>query len=218
MAQAVTLNEQFAGVLKRFESTAPAEVRSAIMGSKDDFVAEFDPKSAIQVGATLPAFELPNAVGDKVSSASLLAKGPILISFYRGEWCPFCNLELVALQKHIDEFKAKGVTLVAISPELPNTSLSTVEKHALKFPVLSDIHNEFARKLGIVWRMPDSLRPAFDKFGNDLKTRNGDDSFEVPVPATILVDTKGVVRNTFVDADYTTRLEPKTALEWAAKL
>lgn len=140
------------------------------------------------------------------------------ITFYRGTWCPFCNLALAHLQKHLAEFEAKGVTLVAISPELPDTSLSESEKRGLKFPVLSDAGNAYARKLGIVWKQPDSLRPVFDSFGHNLPKRNGDDSLEVPIPTTLLVDGKGVVRNAFIEADYTKRLEPAVALEWVNKL
>lgn len=103
---------------------------------------------------------------------------------------------------------------MAISPELPDTSLSTVEKNDLKFEVLSDIEQKFARQLGIVWKMPENLRPAFAKLGNDLVTSNGDDSFEVPIPATLLVDSKGVVKSTFIEPDNTKRVEPATILEW----
>jgi peroxiredoxin len=101
---------------------------------------------------------------------------------------------------------------------LPDTSLSTTEKHELKFPVLSDVGNGFARKLGIVWQQPDTLRSVFDNFGHNLSGRNGDDSFEVPIPTTLLVDKAGIVRNIFVDPDYTNRLDPEVALEWAKAL
>jgi peroxiredoxin len=175
----------------------------------------YKPKeSIIHVGDTLPSFDLTDAVGKPVSSADLLAKGPILITFYRGSWCPFCNLALKALQKHLDEFQAKGVSLVAISPELPDTALSTMEKNELKFQVLSDVGHKYARQLGIVWQMPDNLRPVFEKLGHDLITRNGDDSFEVPIPATLLVDGKGVVKKTYIEPEYTKRVEPDTVLEW----
>ncbi|KAK9427296.1 hypothetical protein V1505DRAFT_52935, partial [Lipomyces doorenjongii] len=87
-------------------------------------------------------------------------------------------------------------------------------KHDLKFPVLSDVGNKYAKQLGILFQQPDSLRPIFDKFGHRFAERNGDDSLVVPVPATILIDEKGVVRNTFIDPDYTKRVEPATVLEW----
>ncbi|MCJ1320465.1 hypothetical protein MMC15_005804 [Xylographa vitiligo] len=212
------LNSELSAVFDHFQKVAPPPVFEAIRTANSNFHASFRPASTIQVGDTLPEFHLSNALGQQVHSADLLAQGPLLISFYRGEWCPFCNLELRALQKNLDKFTAKGVTLVAISPELPNQSLSTTEKHELKFPVLSDVGNKLARQLGIVFAQPDSLRPVFKAFGHDLVTRNGDDSFEVPVPATLLVDRRGVVRNLFVDTDYTKRLEPETALQWVDAL
>jgi peroxiredoxin len=214
----MSLADQLSTFYNDFQQKAPASITKPINTANADFAASYQPASAIQVGDTIPEFALSDAVGNEVTSASLLAQGPLLITFYRGEWCPFCNLALVAMQKHLDEFKAKGVTLVAISPELPNQSLSTTEKHALKFPVLSDVGNKLAKQLGILFAQPDILRPVFENLGNNLKERNGDDSFELPVPATLLVDEKGVVRNTFIDPDYTKRLEPSTALEWIDQL
>lgn len=92
------------------------------------------------------------------------------------------------------------------------------EKHALEFSALTDEHNEYARKLGIVWKQPESMRPVFEKFGNDLLKKNGDDSFELPLPATLLVDKEGVVRDLYLEPDYTKRVEPSTVLEWVERL
>ena len=208
------LASQLLSVYDNFRNHAPEPVKQSIMTANTNFQASYKLESAIQVGDTIPSFRMQNAVGEDVSSAELLRQGPLLLTFYRGEWCPFCNLALSAMQKHVDDFKAKGVILVAISPELPNQSLTTTEKHALKFPVLSDIGNSFAKQLGILFPQPDTLRPVFDQFGHDLKTRNGDDSFALPIPATFLVDKKGVVRNRYINPDYTQRLEPSTALRW----
>jgi len=210
----MSLVNKLSSVSQNFRERAPPQVRESITAANAKFKASFQRSSAIQVGDTLPAFCLPDALGKEVSSADLLAQGPLLINFYRGEWCPYCNLALRAMQKHFDEFKAKGVTLVAISPELPNQSLTTTEKQDLKFPVLSDVGNKFAKQLGILFVQDDSLRRIYQSFGYDLKTRNGDDSFAVPIPATLLVDQKGIVRNTFIEPDYSQRLEPSTALEW----
>jgi peroxiredoxin len=213
-----SLGSQHRAVLSHFQGVAPQAVRDIIKKSTEDLARSFDPSSAIQVGQLLPDFSLSSATGDMVTKAQLLAKGPILISFYRGGWCPFCSLELRALQKRLPEFEAKGVTLVAISPELPNQSLSTVEKIQLQFKVLSDVGNTFARQLGIVWKQPDYLRPLFDKFDHNLVPRNGDDSFELPIPASLLVDQQGVVRNIFLDIEYKNRLEPEVALQWIDEL
>lgn len=210
MAQQV----QLTAILDSFSKIVPEPVESAITKARTNFIESFDPKTAIQVGDTLPEFRLSDAVGTECSSTELLKNGPLLITFYRGEWCPFCNVALVGFQKVLEDLQAKGVTLVAISPELPNQSLSAVEKHNLKFPVLSDVGNKYAKQLGILFQQPDSLRPIFEKLGHSLGERNGDDSFAVPVPATLLVDEKGIVRNTFIDADYVKRVEPSTVLEW----
>jgi peroxiredoxin len=170
--------------------------------------------SALQVGQQIPEFNLPDATGNIVSSATLLAKGPLLISFYRGGWCPYCNVELRALQRHINEFQRTGVTLVAISPEMPDHSLSTQEKAGLQYPVLSDVGNQLARKFGIVYQLDETLSSIYQKLGVDLEAQNGGKAIELPVPATYLVDSKGIIRNAFIDVDYTKRLEPTMALSW----
>ncbi|KAI1178363.1 AhpC-TSA-domain-containing protein [Nemania sp. FL0916] len=180
----------------------------------EKWLSTWDASKAIQVGDKLPSFTLTDATGKEVTSASLLAKGgPLLITFYRGEWCPFCNVALGFLQKHLSEFQARGVTLVAVTPELPNNNLTTAEKHALEFPVLTDLHNGLAKKLGILYDQS-SAREMHASFGIDLKARNGEDTWEVPIPANLLVDKHGVVRNTFIDPNFRTRLDPQKALEW----
>ncbi|PVH80031.1 redoxin domain-containing protein [Cadophora sp. DSE1049] len=191
---------------------------SAILKAKADIVASFDPNTTVQIGSILPQFTLPDATGIEIKSASLLAKGPLLITFYRGSWCPFCNLALRAFQTILPQIEAKGVTFIAISPELPDISLSTKEKHELEFTVLSDVGNRCAKELGIVYQQPEELRGIFEGLGNDLRKRNGDDSFAVPVPMTILVDGGGVVRKVHVEADYFVRLDPDVTLGWIDEL
>ena len=212
--EAMSLAAELSLAVNGFKNAAPPEVFSAFTTAIKDFEVSFQRESTIKVGDTLPEFRLSDAVGNEVCSSDLIAKGPILINFYRGEWCPFCNLALAAMQKHLGDFKAKGVTLVAISPELPNQSLSTTEKHNLQFPVLSDVGNKYAEKLGILFAQPNNLRPIYDAFGTDFKKRNGDNSLVVPVPAVVLVDRKGVVRNTYINPDYMQRVEPSEVLEW----
>ncbi|KAK1814978.1 hypothetical protein LTR12_010591 [Friedmanniomyces endolithicus] len=214
----MALATQLANVLDGFNRDAPTHVKDPINTARSEVVTTFPRSAAIQPGATLPSFSLANASGGQTTSAELLAKTPILITFYRGGWCPFCNLALHDLQVNLEAFKAKGVTLVAISPELPDESLSMAEKNELKFIVLSDVGNKFARQLGIVWKQPGTMDAALKAIGTDLKQHNGDDSLEVPVPCTLLVDQKGVVRNAHVDPDYTKRLDSKVALKWADAL
>lgn len=212
------LTSQLSAFHNKFKQSAPQPAFDAISEARENHVSTFRYDLAIQEGEVLPAFRLPNGLREEVDSADLLKEGPLLITFYRGGWCPYCNLALHDLQKHLDRFAAKGITLVAISPELPDSSLTTAEKHDLKFPVLSDVGNKYATKLSIVWKQPDSLRPIFQGFGNSLEIRNGDDSFELPVPTTLLVDRRGVVRNRYIEADWAKRLDTKAALEWVDAL
>ena len=158
---------------------------------------------SLRVGQAAPEFTLPDAFGTKVSLQSLLAKGPVVISFYRGEWCPFCNLELRALEEALPKLRELGATLVAISPEKADHGIVVTEKHKLTFPVLSDFGNKVARQFGIVFQIGNDLRE-FSKnvFNNDIALRNGEDSYELPVPATYVVDTTGVIRFAHVDVDY----------------
>lgn len=213
-ATTTTLASELQGLKSHFNANGPPPVVATINATIKDFAATFNYSSTIKVGDKLPSFTLTDALGKEVHSADLLAKGPLLITFYRGEWCPYCNLALRSLQKSLPEFQAKGVTLVAISPELPSQALTMTEKNSLEFTVLSDVGNKFAAKLGILFPQPDAMRPVFKAFGTDFEQRNGDDSLVVPVPATLLVDQSGAVRNAFIETDYSQRLEPATALEW----
>lgn len=212
-----TLNKELSGVLDSLNDF-PEAIKGPLLDAKDSFAQQFDTRGIIQVGDALPHFRLPGADGVEVSSEELLASGPILISFYRGEWCPFCNTTMRAFQKHMAEIRARGVTFVAITPELPDASLATISKNNFEFLILSDLGLEFAKRLNIVWEQPDALRPAFAKLGFDLKERNGDDSFQVPVPVTLLVDKEGIVRNVFAEGDFSKRIEPQEAIGWIDKL
>lgn len=166
---------------------------------------------ALRVGDSAPAFTLPDAFDQEISLGPLLAKGPVVISFYRGAWCPFCNLELRALQQALPELRALGATLIAISPEKPEGGITLTEKNDLTFPVLSDFHNKVARQFGIVFQIGDDLKElSLNVFKNDLAIRNGDDSYELPVPATFVLDAGGVIRFAHVQVDYMTgRAEPE---------
>jgi peroxiredoxin len=215
------LAPQLASVYTNFASVAPAAVKSTIDAAITDAITKLpDASGVIKPGATFPSFTLPSATKTPTSLNELLEKSTkgVLITFYRGGWCPFCNLALHSLQSILPSLTASGVSLIAISPELPDFSLSTSEKNALDFTVLSDVGNKLARELGIVWKQPSAMQGVMKAFGNDLEKINGNAEWELPVPATFLVDARGVVREVYFEADYRKRLEPETALEWVAKL
>lgn len=204
----MSLTEKLAAMRAGAKERIPPEtfqtMRAATQGLKDSGIED----RSLKAGSRAPAFALPNAHGETVSSTDVLKNGAMVVSFYRGGWCPYCNTELRALQETLPEITDLGAALVAISPETPDNALSTAEKNALTFEVLSDHGNRVAREFGLVFTLPDALRPIYEKFGNDLAAVNGDDSFELPVPATFVIDGQGVIRHAFVDADYTQRLDP----------
>lgn len=214
MALASQLTSQY----NEFEASAPPAIKDPIIAANSNFGATFDQSQVIKPGDVFPDFSLPDAKGEIVSSVELLAESPVLVTFYRGEWCPYCNLALNELQKHVPTYQSLGARFVAISPELPNKSLTLIQKHNLNFPVLSDVGNAYARQLGIVFKQDESLRQPYATLGIDFKQRYGDDSFEIPVPLTLLVGKDGLVKNVFLDPDFTKRLEPETAIEWIKEL
>lgn len=169
-------------------------------------------KAALQTGAVAPEFLLPDARGGTVRLSSLLQNGPVIVTFYRGGWCPFCDLQLRAYQAVLDEIRRAGAELVAISPQTPDYALLDVEKKDLRFPVLSDAHNRVARQYGLVFALSEALKDLQRGFGNPIPKFNGDDSWELPMPGTFVIDRGGIVRLAHVDPDYTRRLEPTAIL------
>jgi peroxiredoxin len=174
-----------------------------------DLVASGLSASALREGDVAPDFSLPDARGHVVALKTLLDHGPVVISFYRGGWCPFCNLELRSLQRVLPEIVQMGASLVAISPQLPDNSLSTQEKNQLTFPVLSDVGNIEAKRFGIVFTLPTALVEVNRAIGRDLVEINGEaGAAELPMPATFVLDKSGVIRLAFVEEDWSKRLDP----------
>jgi len=137
----------------------------------------------------------------------------VIINFYRGAWCPYCNLELKALQGKFDEFKSLNAQLIAISPQTPDASLSTKEKNELQFEVLSDKENKIAKEYGLVFSLAEEIRPIYLSFGIDLLSSNEDNSYELPMPATYVIDKNKKIVFAFIDEDYTKRCEPQEIIE-----
>lgn len=156
---------------------------------------------------------MPNHLGNIVNLETLRKKGPVVIAFYRGGWCPYCNLELRAYQSMLPETKALGATLIAITPENPDESLSTSERHNLEFEVLTDDKSLYAKELGITFTINKEIIPIYQKFGVDIEKHNGKGQFEVPLASTFIIDTDGTIAFSFVKADYTFRAEPTAIVE-----
>ena len=186
----------------------PPETLAVMQGATKELIATGIAEQSASEGSAAPDFSLPNAHGEPVASEALWGDGPAVVSFYRGGWCPYCNIELKALQDRLPEIEALGARLVAITPETPDNALSTQEKNEIGFDVLSDDGNRVASAFGLTFRLPDAVNDIYKGFGIDLEASNGEGSQTLPVPATFVIGKGGKVLKAFVDADYTQRLEP----------
>ncbi len=173
---------------------------------------------ALRTGSTAPDFTLPDASGKPVTLSDLLDAGPVVLTFYRGGWSPYCCLELEAWEARLSDVMALNGSLVAVSPQPLAASVATVEKLGLSFPVLSDAGNSVARSYRIAYTVPEGLRDLYVEHGIDLPKVTGDPSYALPLPATYVIDTDGTIAWSFVSADHTVRAEPEDAIEALARL
>jgi peroxiredoxin len=208
----MSLEQELAAFKAEFSRTAPAG-RAALYEAKiEELRADFALASAVGLDEAAPDFALPNAAGKSIVLRDLLKSGPVILTFYRGGWCPYCNIQLRAYQSVLPQISASGARLVAISPQLPDNSLDTVNKNALTFDVLSDVRNEVARSYGLVYSLPEEIRAALRSNNKALPSINGDQSWELPVPATYVIARDQRVALAYIDVDYRKRLEPEALL------
>ncbi len=173
----------------------------------------------LDVGERAPDFTLLDALGAPVSLSNLLANGPVVLTFYRGEWCPYCNVQLRHLEQALPSFQQFNATLVAVSPQSPDHALSLTEKHDLKFPVLSDVDQEVAGAYRVRFTLNGDLEDLqVNVFQNDPKVQNANGTRSLPVPATFVIDRQGVIRAAFVDADWRVRVAPEDVAAVLASL
>jgi len=187
---------------------------SEIQKLSDSDLAE----KALKIGEKIPDVVLPNVSGEKIDVQSTLDQHLLIVSFYRGRWCPYCNLELRAYQEVFFEIKKLNASLVAISPQTLEHSLATRENNELAYEVLSDFGNRIARSFGLVFRLSDKVQEIYRKYKMILPEFNGDHSWQLPVPGKFVVDGNGVIRGRFVNANYTQRTDPSEVLEVLHKL
>jgi len=204
-----TLADQIAGLNEALAGQVPAEILTTFGGEIAALVRSGIGASSLHEGMSAPDFTLPNVDGQPVTLSALLRQGLVVLTFYRGEWCPYCNLQLRAYQAILPQIQELGAGLVAVSPQTPDKSLVTANQKGLTFPVLSDTGNEVARRYGLVYPVSQTLRAV----SPDLPAYNGDDSWELPMPGTFVIAPDGTVRVAFVEADWTKRLEPAALLD-----
>lgn len=167
---------------------------------------------ALKAGDTAPDFTLEDADGNSVSSRALLARGPLVATFYRGVWCPYCNHDLQALEEIRPEIEARGARLVALSPQTPANSRKSQRDNKLGFPILSDAGTAVAAEFGLRFALPDDLIVVYRQFGNDLPKINDDPVWVLPMPARYVIGTDGVIAYAEVNPDYTRRPDPSDLL------
>jgi len=185
----------------------PEPIKTLWAEGIDEVAASGITDRAKNVGDEAPSFVLPDAVGRTVVLSELLEQGPVVMVWYRGGWCPYCNITLKAYQERLDAIESAGATLVAISPEMPDKSLDTQEENALGFAVLSDINNAVAKRYGVVFELHDGVREKYDEFFG-LTEFYGNSSGDLPLAATYVINTDGTITYAFLDADYTKRADP----------
>lgn len=196
-----------------FEEKAPQEALQVMHKVTHDLKTSGILDTSIKSGQELPAFSLKNQEGETKTLANYLANGPLVISFFRGIWCPYCKIELDALNEAVGPIENLGAKLITISPQLPSNSSKLVRDHSLKFDILTDEGNAYAKELKTVFALPEDLKALYTKFGINLPVVNGDESWTLPMPTRLVIDQKGIVRYADINPDYTVRPEIEDALK-----
>lgn len=187
---------------------APPAAVEALHRATDELIASGAQSRALKAGDVAPEFTLPDPDGNPVSSKALLAKGPLVVTFYRGAWCPFCNFDLSALEEARSEIESRSASLVAISQQTAPNSRKSQRQNGLGFPILGDRGGEIAAQFGVRWTLPDYLHEVQTALGADLTQFNGEDSWTLPMPARYVIAQDGTIAYAEVNADYTRRPEP----------
>lgn len=202
------LQQQLDELVASVADRVPAEIRQQLTSPILQLVQTGASEQALKEGEQAPDFTLPDVAGNAVTLSELLKQGPVVVVFYRGAWCPYCNLTLRAYQQALPQLQALGASLVAISPQTPDNSLTMQEKNELTFAVLSDVGNQVARTFGLVFSLEEAVRATHQQMGANLPAFNGDESWKLPMPGTFLIDQTGTIRLAFVDPNFTHRLDP----------
>jgi len=207
-SDARTLSEIFAERKQLIAKYVPPETQSIHAQAIAELKARHLGENILPVGASAPAFELPDHNGKPVSSSDILSKGRLVICFIRGRWCPFCVGQMEAMNLVLPQIEQAGASFVAISPQTVKQSFFMHDQHKLRFPLLSDAGNKIARQFGLTYRVPAPQEAVYRRAFVNLPFTNGDDSWELPIPATYILDRNGTVLYASANENYTDRPEP----------
>lgn len=204
----MSLQEKLDAFKAQFKTQAPAEVFEAFGRSTQELIDSGQAERALKAGDPVPDFVLTDSDRNDVSLNDLLSSGPVVLTFYRGVWCPYCNIELQALEEVAANIRARGATLVAVSMQGAADSRKSQKDNNLSFPILTDKGGELADKFGIRWTLQDYVIPIHSGFGVELPRIHGDGQWNLPMPARYVIDTSGTIAYSEVNPDYTRRPEP----------
>ncbi|GAA4178705.1 peroxiredoxin-like family protein [Sphingobacterium ginsenosidimutans] len=207
------LKQQIDELNRDLAAQLPAAVLEVFAQSIQDLKGKNIEGKSVGINAIFPDFSLPNTANETVQLKTLLKKGKVVLAFFRGSWCPYCNLELKALQHHLKQLTDRQVSLVAISPQMADYSKELKADQQLDFDLLTDKNNTLAKQLGIDFGLQEEVIPVYESLGIKLPVYNGNDSNELPVPAVFVVDTGGRITYRFADANYMNRLNIDELLE-----
>jgi peroxiredoxin len=208
-----SLREIYAERKAMIAQYVPAETQAIHLRAVGELKTQRLAENALAVGSKAPGFELPDHHGKPVSSADLLGKGRLVICFLRGRWCPFCVGQMEAMNLIVPQIEQARASLVAISPQTVQQSFFMHDQHKLRFPLLSDAGNRVARQFGLVYRVPDYQQSVYRSVFINLPFTNGDESWELPIPATYVLDQDNTVLAAWASEDYTERPEPEEILK-----
>ncbi|MGO4546252.1 peroxiredoxin-like family protein [Paenibacillus sp. 2TAB23] len=214
----MTLNQELAQMKKAFDPHTPLDAQAALSRLIREQQESADP-FGLQIGQKAKDFTLQDALGRAVNLYDELAKGPVVLTFYRGGWCPYCSRQLKSYQQVLPEIEKLGAQLIAISPQSPDATLSQTEKDELRFHVLSDRNGLVATKYRILYDVPDYIQDVFQQnIGLNLAEYNATNRWILPVPSTFMIDESGSVRSAYVNPDFMNRFEPEDILFELSKL
>jgi peroxiredoxin len=209
----MALNNQLDSLTAKLRAMVPAERLAVVDLAAAQLSYSGLAERALKIGDYAPNFELPDGDDMLWRSEDLLHSGPLVIVFYRGRWCAYCNAQLAALQEIHPQIAGAGASLVAISPQTQKHSYMTRDMHKLRFPVLSDAGNQVARKFGLVYRLSPEMQAMYESIMTKLPGYNGDQSWELPLAATYIVQADGKISYARVDTDWRHRPEPTDLLK-----
>lgn len=208
----MSLQDKLDAIRNDFEPKMPAEALRIMHASTDALVASGQATRALRAGDTAPMFVLSDTSGEPVALTAVLARGPAVLTFYRGVWCPYCNVELQALEAARPAIEALGASIVGISPQTGANSRRAHRENELGYPILADTGGAIAADFGLRWALQPDLRRLFEQFGVNLATFNGDDSWTLPMPARYIVREDGLIAYAEINPDYTRRPDPSELL------